>query len=128
MLPGSFAWPAGLGDMAIGLTAPWVARAVARRPAFAASRTFVVWNLLGLLDFVGAVGTGTASSALATGAPGEVTTGPMSQLPLVLIPGFFVPLFIVLHLVALIRSRQTAPRAEQTGAESYGLAGAGALM
>ena len=25
VLPGVFAWPAGLGDIAIGLTAPWVA-------------------------------------------------------------------------------------------------------
>jgi hypothetical protein len=37
VLPGIFAWPAGLGDMMIGLTAPWVALALARRPAFAAS-------------------------------------------------------------------------------------------
>ena len=25
VLPGAFAWPAGLGDIAIGVTAPWVA-------------------------------------------------------------------------------------------------------
>src|SRR5205807_4383815 len=47
-LPGVFAWPAGLGDMAIGLTAPLVALALIRRPAFAASRLFVLWNLLGI--------------------------------------------------------------------------------
>src|SRR3989442_77277 len=32
VLPGIFAWPAGLGDIAIGVTAPWVALALARRP------------------------------------------------------------------------------------------------
>ena len=50
VLPGLFAWPAGLGDMAIGLTAPWVMRALERRPEFAASQRFAVWNLLGILD------------------------------------------------------------------------------
>jgi hypothetical protein len=29
VLPGLFAWPAGLGDIAIGLTAPWVILALA---------------------------------------------------------------------------------------------------
>jgi hypothetical protein len=33
-LPGFFAWPAGLGDMAVGITAPWVALALIRRPKF----------------------------------------------------------------------------------------------
>src|SRR3989442_910747 len=42
-LPGLFAWPAGLGDIAIGVTAPWVALALIRRPGFVASRLFVVW-------------------------------------------------------------------------------------
>ena len=48
VLPGVFAWPAGLGDIAIGVTAPWVALALIRRPGFANSRLFVVWNLLGM--------------------------------------------------------------------------------
>jgi hypothetical protein len=42
VLPGLFAWPAGLGDMAIGITAPWVILALIRRPGFAASRPFVI--------------------------------------------------------------------------------------
>jgi hypothetical protein len=32
LLPGVFVWPAGLGDMAIGITAPWIAVALIRRP------------------------------------------------------------------------------------------------
>ena len=32
VLPGVFAWPAGLGDMAIGVTAPLVLAALLRRP------------------------------------------------------------------------------------------------
>lgn len=38
VLAGRFAWPAGLGDMAIGLTAPWLMLALIRVPGFAASR------------------------------------------------------------------------------------------
>src|SRR5436309_210629 len=50
VLPGIFAWPAGLGDMAIEVTAPLVLAGLLRRPGFAASRSFDAWNLYGLLD------------------------------------------------------------------------------
>ncbi len=106
VLPGAFAWPAGLGDIAIGVTAPWVARALVRRPGFVTSRVFVAWNLFGILDLVVAVGTGGLHSALASA--GEVTTGPMAVLPLVLIPAYLVPLFIMLHLAALFQARRQA--------------------
>jgi len=46
------------------------------------------------------------SAALASGAPGEVSTAPMATLPLLLIPAFLVPLFLMLHTVALMQSRQ----------------------
>ena len=68
VLPGLFAWPAGLGDIAIGVSAPWLILALIRRPRFAAGKTFVVWNLLGILDLIVAVGTGALASALALGA------------------------------------------------------------
>src|SRR5262245_44541250 len=55
ILPGAFAWPAGLGDIAIGVTAPWVMISLVRRPEFARSPTFVAWNLLGILDLLVAV-------------------------------------------------------------------------
>ncbi len=106
ILPGLFAWPAGLGDIAIGVTAPWVALALIRRPAFAASRLFLVWNLLGILDLIIAVTTGALSSGFVAGLVGQVTTAPMAQLPLVLIPAYLVPLFIMLHLTALLQARR----------------------
>jgi hypothetical protein len=108
ILPGAFAWPAGLGDIAIGVTAPWVVQALLHRPGFATSRLFEVWNLLGILDLVVAVSAGGLSSMLATGMTGEVTTRPMSQLPLVLIPAYLVPLFVMLHLTALFQARRQA--------------------
>ena len=106
VLPGLFAWPAGLGDIAIGVTAPWVALALVRRPTFVASPQFVVWNLFGILDLVVAVSTGALSSGFVFGLAGKVTTAPMAQLPLVLIPAYFVPLFVMFHLAALFQARR----------------------
>jgi len=108
VLPAVFALPAGLGDMAIGFTAPWIILSLARRPDFATSAAFVRWNVLGILDLVVAVGIGTVSAALASGAPGTVSTAPMATLPLLLIPAFLVPVFLVLHTVALLQSRRMA--------------------
>jgi len=106
VLPALFAWPAGLGDIAIGATAPWVIAALIRRPDFASSRRFVVWNLLGILDLVVAVGLGALSAGLALGVANGTTTTPMARLPLVLIPAYLVPLFLMLHLAALFQARR----------------------
>jgi len=108
VLPGIFALPAGLGDMAIGVTAPWVILALVRRPAFAASPAFRRWNVLGILDLIVAVSLGTSSAILSTGAPGEISAAPMATLPLLLIPAFLVPLFLMLHTAALMQGRQLA--------------------
>jgi hypothetical protein len=106
ILPGLFAWPAGLGDIAIGVTAPWIVIALVRRPAFLTSPIFVIWNLLGILDLVVAVSLGALNSGFAPGIAGEATTAPMAELPLLLIPAYLVPLFLMLHLAVLFRGRQ----------------------
>jgi len=106
VLPGIFAWPAGLGDMAIGITAPFVVLALRRQPAFAAGRVFQVWNLLGVLDLVVAVSLGALSSVLGYGISDVITIFPMAQLPLVLIPTFFVPLFLMLHITSLLQAER----------------------
>lgn len=108
VLPGLFAWPAGLGDVAIGMTAPWIVLGLIRRPAFAASRRYVIWNILGILDLVVAVSMGTICSGFIPGIIGKVTTAPMAQLPLLLIPAYFVPFFIMLHFSALAQARRLA--------------------
>jgi hypothetical protein len=106
VLPGLFALPAGWGDMAIGFTAPWVMLALLHRPAFATSRLFVGWNLLGILDLVNAMITGALGAGLIAGLAGKVTMAPMAQLPLVLVPAYLVPIFFMLHLAALFQVRQ----------------------
>ena len=108
ILPGLFAWPAGLGDIAIGVTAPWIVVALIRRPGFVTGPIFVIWNLLGILDLVVAVSLGALNSGFVPGLAGEMTTAAMAQLPLVLIPAYLVPLFIMLHLAALVQARREA--------------------
>jgi hypothetical protein len=106
VLPAVFALPAGLGDIAIGVTAPWIVLALVRQPGFAARGAFIRWNILGILDLLIAISIGAVSAFLATGAPGEINTAPMAALPLLLIPAFLVPLFLMLHAAALMQSRQ----------------------
>jgi len=106
-LPGYFAWPAGVGDMLIGMTAPLILARITN-PGFIQSRTFVVWNVLGILDLIVAIGMGALGSVLMASSAGIPATTIMSQMPLVLIPTFFVPVFLVLHLIALLQARRSA--------------------
>jgi hypothetical protein len=119
VLPGLFAFPAGLGDMAVGVSAPWILLRLIRRPSFAASRRYVIWNILGIVDFVVALSMGTLCSGAfhgITGLIGNVTTSPMAQLPLVLIPAYMVPFFSMLHFTALFQARQSARSGKSTPA------------
>ena len=108
VLPGLFAWPAGLGDMAIGVTAPLVIFALRRQAAFAGSRLFWIWNLSGMLDLVVALSLGALSAIMGIGISPEIMTFPMGRMPLVLIPTFLVPLFLMLHLASLFQARGIA--------------------
>jgi len=108
VLPGIFAWPAGLGDMAIGATAPLVLRSLLRSPNFAAGTRFVVWNLSGTLDLAVAVSIGALVPLVAPNFYGAVSAAPMTRLPLVLIPMYLVPSFLILHLTALLQARRLA--------------------
>jgi hypothetical protein len=114
LLPGTFAWPAGIGDIIVGLYAPFVVVAVARRaPAW--RRHVVLLNVLGLLDFVGAIGGGVLSGRSPIGIlRGEVTADLMQQLPLSMIPTFAVPFWIVLHMISLMRVRNTEAAPEES--------------
>ena len=108
VLPGLFAFPAGLGDMAIGVSAPWILLGLVRDASFVASRRYLIWNIMGIVDLVVAVSMGTICSGFLPGITGNVTTSAMAQLPLVLIPAYMVPLFIMLHFTALFQARRFA--------------------
>ena len=109
-LPGLFAWPAGLGDVLVGVLSPVVAIAYWRGPRENADLVSA-WNLFGLADLVVAVTAGflTSPSAFqlfAFDLPNEL----ISQFPLVLIPVFLVPLSVLLHLASLTKLRRDALR------------------
>ena len=105
LLPGIFAWPAGVGDVIVGAYAPFVVLAISRRsPGW--QNQVVLLNVLGLLDFVGAIGGGVLSGSAPMGIlRGDVTSDLMLTLPLSLIPTFAVPFWIVLHVMSLLQLR-----------------------
>lgn len=110
LLPPGFAWPAGIGDITVAALAPYIVYRLATDTSFIRSGAFVAWNIFGVIDFLTAVGLGTAHQA----APGffhaTVDTGMMQELPFVLIPCFFVPLLGMTHIVMLHQAlRQRTP-------------------
>jgi len=106
LLPGLFAWPAGLGDFAVGIAAPFVLQALIAQRAGWERRVFWL-NIAGLVDFAGAIATGVLSSNSALGvfATGEPQAS-MGLLPLSLVPSFAVPLWIIFHMIAVIQLRR----------------------
>lgn len=107
-LPALFALPAGLGDIAIGATAPWMAR----RASAGAERGLRLWHSLGLADLVIAVALGVMTSP----GPTEVfhsvpTSEAMTAFPLALVPAFLVPLAVTLHVLSLARLHRVRSRA-----------------
>ncbi len=99
-LPGVFAIPAGWGDIAIGITAPFLAWAISR--GIAKRPLILFWNALGLLDLFNAIILGVLSSNGPLGILAHgVTTRVMGTFPLSLIPTFLVPLFIIFHLITI---------------------------
>jgi hypothetical protein len=108
VLPGLFAWPAGLGDIAIAIAAPWWVVELSRDPQRIASARFRRWNWLGLLDFVVAFSTATICVMFLSDAQNAPTIAPLARLPLVLVPTFFVPIFAMTHITTLVQSRQHA--------------------
>jgi hypothetical protein len=100
VLPAIFAWPAGYGDMFIGVTAGFAAWKLAE-PAHRG--TFIFWQALGILDLVTAVSLGTTARLL---DPQGASMAAMTVLPLSLIPTFFVPLFMMLHVICIAQARK----------------------
>lgn len=100
-LPAQFALPAGIGDIIVGTTAPVVGYFLAKDYSWSKNLA-IAWNVVGIIDFISAVGTGFLTSpgpfqSLAFDHPNFLVTA----FPLVLVPAFAVPLSIVLHIISL---------------------------
>lgn len=110
-LPGLFAWPAGVGDILVGVLAPVIGLAYARNPQQNGDLVSI-WNWLGIGDLAIAVSAGflTAPSLIqpfVVTPPNEL----ISVFPLVLIPIFLVPVSVLLHLASLAKLRRAVPSA-----------------
>jgi hypothetical protein len=107
-VPALWAIPAGAGDVLIGAAAFPVA---ARLDAPGGRRRAIVFNLLGLLDLVVAIGLGISASP----GPTQIfhtTPAPelLTRFPLALVPGFLVPLAFMVHFVSLWQLRRAVSR------------------
>lgn len=93
-LPALFALPAGLGDIAVGLSAPMITRGAGHRRA--------VWfNVLGTVDLVVALGLGAVTAFQFI--PGVAPNDAIAEFPLALIPTVAVPVLLAAHVVSLIK-------------------------
>jgi hypothetical protein len=125
-LPYTFAHSAGWGDIATGVLAIPVAWAIQRRVAGWRWIT-MAWNTLGMVDLLAAVtlGVGSAPGSLIRfnfEAPGS---GAIVAFPWVLIPAFFVPLFLLTHIAIFAG---VAASASAPGSESRPLSGGPAVQ
>lgn len=107
-LPALFTYPAVVGDVVAGVTAPVAAWALAfrhsavQRPGSGWRRAVIAWNVFGVAEHAVAVGLGTALF------PGplqlihtEPTTALFAGLPLVLFPAYLVCFADTVHLFLL---------------------------
>jgi hypothetical protein len=99
-LPGVFALPAGIGDVATGALAPFVAWWWYAGKPYARSAA-IAWNLFGMADLVNAV------------AIGFLLGGSGIVFPIVLIPIYAVPRAFLIHSYALIGLFGKTARAPQ---------------
>jgi hypothetical protein len=103
-VPALWAIPAGIGDVLIGATAFWVA---ARLDAPGGRRRAIIFNLLGLLDLVVAIGLGITTNPGPTQVFHPTPTAELLiRFPLALVPGFLVPLAFMVHFVSLWQLRR----------------------
>src|SRR5262249_33759930 len=97
--PALWALPAGIGDIAVGATAFWVASQLATPSG---RRVAVGFNLFGLADLVVAVGLGMTTNVGPLQIFHAVPTSELvTRVPLVLVPAFLVPLAFGLPLISL---------------------------
>ena len=112
-LPALFALPAGLGDIATGIAAPFVAYRLAR----GTGRRAALWfNAFGMTDLVVALTLGALTGfQLLNVTPSGV---PLTELPLALVPTAGVPLLFALHLTSTFTLART-PRPPPSAARSF---------
>src|ERR671915_1070997 len=101
ILDPSFAIPAGIGDILIGVTA--IPFAIFLWKGYSWSKyALVVWSVLGIADLVNAVALGVITNP-------DFRSSTMATFPWILIPTVAVPTALVLHGIVLYRLRNWVP-------------------
>ena len=105
LLPGAFAIPAGYGDILVGLLAPFAALMIWQKSAGWRKAAYGL-VIIGFLDFISAFAMGVV---LRENGPvyqaGDLHTGLLAEFPLTMIPSFLVPVFMILHIIAILKLR-----------------------
>jgi hypothetical protein len=121
LLPGLFAYPAGYGDVFTGVFALFALMALLdRAPGWIARVTAL--NLIGLMDFLGAVATGVATGEGPLGIfRSEISGAALQHYPLSLIPTFLVPVWILAHLASLAQLARIRRGTAESGLPNLGV-------
>jgi hypothetical protein len=105
-LPLMFALPAGIGDAIAAIFATVIGISFIINKHGVKKKWISVWNSFGLMDFVIAVSMGLITR---TGNIGHlentVASDAMSHFPLVMIPGFIVPFYLLTHIIIILQLR-----------------------
>lgn len=101
LMPFEFAIPAGIGDIVVGVTAPFVALVLFFNHSLGRN-VAIAWNIIGFLEltvsiFLGFFTSPTPYQLLALSNPNEL----LFDFPLALVPVFAVPLSLLLHIFSL---------------------------
>jgi len=101
LMPAEFAFPAGIGDIVIGITAPLVALVLFFKLSFG-RKLAIAWNIVGFSELIVAIITGFLTSptpyqVLALNNPNNL----LFDFPMALVPVFAVPLALLLHIFSL---------------------------
>lgn len=101
LLPAEFAFPAGIGDIIVGISAPVVALFYYLKKTYA-TKLAIAWNIVGIADLVIAISVGILGYPRPLQVlPVTPSTDLMSLFPLVIITLFAVPLAMLLHFFSL---------------------------
>lgn len=120
-LPSTFAHSAGWGDVATAVLAIPVMWAIQHRVA--GWRWFTgAWNLLGMADLLTAVtlGVGSAPGSLVRFIHEAPGSGAIATFPWVLVPAFFVPLYLLTHVAIFAGLAASAPASVDEGRLGFG--------
>lgn len=106
VLPALFAFPAGIGDAMAATFAVFLVIAMYQNKHIS-KKWIYRWNNFGLMDFMIAVSLGIMSRTGNIGQlEGHVASDAMGTLPLVMIPTFIVPFYILTHIIIYLQLRK----------------------